>query len=95
MSGGVLVAELTVLAGQASGLLLEGVKVLVSLGELLLQVADLVGTASLIDLVTKLSSRLRVSLVLFELGLELKSLENLIQVRGVGLSRASLELTIM
>ena len=79
LSGSVLVAELTVLAGQTSGLLLQVVKVLLSLGELLLQVADLVGTTSLVDLLAELSLGLGVTLVLLELGLELEGLEDLEQ----------------
>lgn len=90
LGGGILVAQLTVLACQTSGLLLQGIKVLLSLGELLLQVADLVGTAGLLDLSAELSGSLSISLVLLELGLELESLEDLFNVRKCHVVRALL-----
>lgn len=81
LSGSVLVAQLAILAGQTGRLLLEVIKILVSLGKLLLQISDLVGTAGLVDLVAELSGGFRISLVLLELGLELEGLQNLRDVR--------------
>lgn len=77
LCGSVLVAELIVLPGEASALLLQVLEVLILLGELPLQVSDLVDTASLLELLGVLAAGLGVTLVLLELGLESQGLHDL------------------
>lgn len=49
LNGGVFIAEVTVFPGQTFGLFFQNLEILLFLGKLLLQVSNLIGTASRFD----------------------------------------------
>lgn len=73
----VLITDLIILPREALTLLLQNLKILLLLRELLLQISNLTSSTRLLKLRCLLSGRLGVALVLLDLGFELERFEDL------------------